>query len=128
MEPKSLPRFEEVMGKEVAEKGILDPTHVMAVLKPSEEAKTKLEGLEKAEVDVSTKGRAALGLTELATTLRVRYGYTIDVELASGALYHLVRGLNLYPCGVVAHYWPETSPVVFLMDREIALVVAPRVE
>lgn len=128
MEPKSLPRFEELVGKELVEKGILDPTHVMAVLKLGEDARSGLEGLERAGVEVSTKNKTALCLTELATTLKVRYGYTLDVELVSGALYHLVRGLNLYPCEVVAHYWPETSPVVFLLDREIALVVAPRVE
>lgn len=128
MEPKSLPRFEELMGKELAERGILDPTHVMAVVKLNEEVRMKLEGLEKAEVEVSSKSRAALCLTELATTLKVRYGYTLDVELVSGALYHLVRGLNLYPCVAEAHYWPETSPVVFLLDQGIALVVAPRIE
>lgn len=126
-EPKSLPRFQELMGKEL-ERGILDPTHVMAVVKLEGETSRGLEGLGKLEVEVSTKSRTAVCLTELATTLKVRCGYTLDVELASRTLYHLVRGLNLYPCEVVAHYWPEPSPVVFLMDRSVALVVAPRVE
>jgi hypothetical protein len=124
---KELPRFQELLGREL-EKGILDPTHVMAVVKLPEGVREVLEGLGKLEVDLSTKGRAAVGLTELTTTLRVKHGYALDVELASQALFHLVRGLNLYPCRAVAHYWPEPSPVVFLLDGEVALIVAPRIE
>jgi hypothetical protein len=49
-------------------------------------------------------------------------------ELVTQALFHLARGLNLYPCVAVAYYWPETSPVVFLLDEGVARIVAPRIE
>ncbi|TDA32945.1 MAG: hypothetical protein DSO02_04795 [Hadesarchaea archaeon] len=127
MESKNLPGFKELMGREL-ERSIMDPTHVMALVRVEEHVREKLEGLEKMEIDLSTKSRTITGLTELATLLKVKYGYTLDVELVSSSLYHLSRGLNLYPCGAVAHYWPDASPVVFLLDSEIALVVAPRVE
>jgi len=128
-ESKKLPRFEELIGRELLEKGVLDPTHVMAVIRLGEETRKRLEDLEKFEVDTGTKSRTNVSLTELATTLRVKYRYTLDVELVGQALYHLVRGLNLYPCQVVAHYWPEPAPVVFLLGEQgVALVVAPRLE
>lgn len=127
MEQRNLPDFKELMGKEL-EKGIMDPTHVMALVRLNEQVRERLEELEKMEIDLSTRSRILTGLTELATLLRVKYGYTLDVELVSGSLYHLSRGLNLYPCEAIAHYWPDASPVVFLLDSEIALIVAPRIE
>jgi len=60
--------------------------------------------------------------------LKVKYHYTLDVELASQALCRLVRGLNLYPYQVVAHHWQEPAPVVFLLDGEVVLVATPRIE
>jgi hypothetical protein len=126
MEEKKLPSFTELMGPHL-QNGIMDPTHVMVLLKLPD-AKEALEGLEKLEINLSTKGRTEVSLTELATTLRVKHGYTLDVELVTQALFHLARGLNLYPCVAVAYYWPETSPVVFLLDEGVALIVAPRIE
>lgn len=127
MEARNLPSFKELLGGEL-EKGIMDPSHVMVVVRLSEEVREKLVELEKLEIDVSSKAKIAMALTELATTLRMKYGYTLDVEMVGNFLYHITRGLNLYPCSVVAHYWPEVSPVVFLLNGEIAVVVAPRVE
>ncbi|TDA30546.1 MAG: hypothetical protein DSO04_05685 [Hadesarchaea archaeon] len=124
---KNLPSFQELLGKEL-ERGIMDPTHVMALVKLPSGIEETLETLEKLEVDLSSRSRTAMSLTELATTLRVKYGYSLDVELVAPSLFHLARGLNLYPCRAVAHYWPQPSPVVFVMEGEVALVVAPRVE
>jgi len=36
-EPENLSRFEELIGKELLERDVLDPTHVMAVIKLGEE-------------------------------------------------------------------------------------------
>jgi len=118
------PRFQEVMAH-VLTSGIMDPAHVMTLVKLPDDV------VEKLEIDVTTKTRAQVCLTELRTILRVRYRYDLDAELVAGALYHLARGFNVGPI-VVAYYWPETSPVVFsfkyVHSGRVALVVAPRVE
>ncbi len=124
---RNLPSFQELLGKAL-ENGIMDPTHVMALVKLPDGTEKGLEALEKAEVDLSSKSRAAVNLAELATTLRMKHGYSLDTELVAHSLFHLTRGLNLHPWRAVAHYWPHPSPVIFVMEGEVALVVAPRVE
>jgi hypothetical protein len=106
----------------------MDPSHVMALLKLPGEVLDKLQSLEKLEFRVATKSQAEIGLTELKTVLRERYGYEIDVDLAASALYHLDRVFGDCYHRVIAYYWPTVDPVVFVFqDTNKALVVAPRI-
>jgi len=126
--PAEKPTFKELLGSAL-EHGIMDAAQVMALVKLPDEAAKRLKALERLELDASTKSKATVRLTELATVLRVKYGYSLDVELAAEALYHLTRVFgDRYD--VSAYYWPTENPVVFVLDesRGVALVVAPRVE
>jgi len=122
-----VPRFEEVIGGRLRD-AIMDPAHVMALVRLPEEVLERLEGLGKAEIPVRSRSEATKGATELATVLRLKHGYTLDEEMVGSALYHLSRGLETRESHVTAYYWPEASPVVFRLDGEVCLVVAPRVE
>ena len=122
------PSFRDLITPLFEEHAIMDPSHVMALLKLPGEVLDKLQSLEKLEFRVATKSQAEIGLTELKTVLRERYGYEIDVDLAASALYHLDRVFGDYYHRVTAHYWPTVDPVVFVFqDTNKALVVAPRI-
>ena len=123
-----VPRFEEVVGERLRD-AIMDPSHVMALVRIPEDVLDGLEGLlGRAEIPVRSRSGATRGATELATVLKLRHGYTLDEEMVGSALYHLSRGLGTGRSHVTAYYWPEVSPVVFRLDGEVCLVVAPRVE
>jgi hypothetical protein len=122
------PTFKELITPLLGENPIMDPSHVMALLRLTDRVKEGLERLEKLEFRVATKSQAEIGLTELKTVLRERYGYEIDVDLAASALYHLDRVFGDYYHRVTAYYWPTVDPVVFVFqDTNKALVVAPRI-
>jgi hypothetical protein len=125
------PTFKELITPLLGENAIMDPSHVMALVKLPGEVLDKLESLEKLEFRVATKSQAEIGLTELKTVLRERYGYEIDVDLAASALYHLDKVFGDYHHNVTAYYWPTAEPVVFVFGGEYgstALVVAPKIE
>jgi len=122
------PTFKELITPLLGEHTIMDPSHVMGLVKLPGEVLDKLESLEKLELGAATKAKAEVGLTELRTILRERYGYEIDVDLAASALYHLDRVFGDCYHRVTAYYWPTVDPVVFVFqDTNKALVVAPRV-
>jgi hypothetical protein len=123
-----VPRFEEVVGERLKD-AIIDPSHVMALVRLPEEVLERLEGLlGKTEISVRSRSEATRGTTELATMLKLRHGYTLDEEMVGSALYHLSRGLGTGGNHVTAYYWPEVSPIVFRLDGEVCLVVAPKIE
>jgi hypothetical protein len=128
----SVPTFKELIAPLFGENPIMDPCHVMALVKLPGKVVEKLEdNLGKLEFFASTKAKAEVALTELKTVLRERYRYEIDVELVASALYHLDKVFGDYNHNVTAYYWPTAEPVVFVFGGEYgstALVVAPKIE
>ncbi len=121
-------KYEDIFGKAVIERGILDPSHTYGILKIDAETLKNLETLEKQEVVVGRRNQIEVELTKFSTVLEIKYGYGFDAETISQVIFHLLKAFNISTVSIMAYFWKTPSPVVFALGEGIALIVAPELE
>jgi len=79
------------------------------------------------EIRTKKKNELERKLVELATILRERHGYTLNVDISLDTLWHLKKA-NFLGDGLTAYWSTDPKPVVFKELAGIGVVQAPRIE
>lgn len=108
------------------DRAVMDTCHVTAFISNTNIDYTDMEGWEQTGITVGRKYLLDRSLTELATLLKIKHGYTIDVDITLERLWNLSKADMFGIDKIDIYYRPDKMTPVLFRGGTNTIAIAPR--